>query len=71
MIENFIIKSLIGLISFGFFGIFFYQKGKKDEKNKQIRDTIDEARKSNYRAINRRNDNITVIRDRMQKSVRK
>ncbi len=71
MIEGLAIKLIIGLVGCGGFGIFLYQKGKKAERNEQMEGMISEARKSNHRQANRRNDSINAVRHRMQKNVRK
>ncbi|MDH5645655.1 MAG: hypothetical protein OEY79_01855 [Anaplasmataceae bacterium] len=71
MIETIIIKSVIFLagictiFSFGFF------KGKKSAEIKQLKNNLKDAKKSKKRQVNRRNDNISTVKRRMQKYVRK
>ncbi len=69
--ELLMIKSvvLLGIISTVF--IFGYFKGKKSEQIKQLKNNLKDAKKSKKRQLNRRNDNITTVRKRMQKHVRR
>ena len=60
---------LLGIISTVF--IFGYFKGKKSEQIKQLKNNLKDAKKSKKRQLNRRNDNITTVRKRMQKHVRR
>jgi hypothetical protein len=71
MIEAIIIKSVIFLAGIcGIFGFGFF-KGKKSAKIKQLKDNLEDATKSKKRQANRRNDNISTVKRRMRKYVRK
>lgn len=71
MIETIVIKSvmfLAGICTIFGFGFF---KGKKSVEIKQLKNNLKDAAKSKKRQSNRRNDNISTVKLRMQKYVRK
>ena len=71
MIETIIIKSVIFLVGIcGVFGFGFF-KGKKSAEIKQLKNNLEDATESKKRQSNRRNDNISTVKRRMQKYVRK
>lgn len=49
-------------------GNFF---GKKSQQTKQLEENFNDAVESKNRQANRRNDNISAVRKRMQKYIRK
>ncbi len=71
MIETIIIKSVIFLAGIcTIFGFGFF-KGKKSAESKQLKNNLEDATESKKRQSNRRNDNISTVKRRMQKYVRK
>ncbi len=71
MIETIIIKSVIFLTGIcTIFGFGFF-KGKKSAETKQLKNNLEDAKKSKKRQTNRRNDNISTVKQRMQKYIRK
>ena len=71
MIETIIIKSVIFLVGIcTVFGFGFF-KGKKSAEIKQLKNNLEDAKKSKKRQANRRDDNISTVKRRMQKYVRK
>lgn len=71
MIETIIIKSVIFLAGIcTVFGFGFF-KGRKSAEIKQLKNNLEDATKSKKRQSSRRNDNISTVKRRMQKYVRK
>jgi hypothetical protein len=71
MMQNLLAK--IAAIIGGIIAIFtlgnFY--GKKSQKIKQLEDDFEDATESTKRQENRRNDDISAVKRRMQKYIRK
>lgn len=63
------IIAIIGTI-FGIFTIGFLN-GRKSEKNNQLNETVINAKEAKQREIGRSNDDITTVRKRLSKYVRK
>lgn len=57
-----------GIIAIFTIGNFF---GKKSQKIKQLEENFEDATESAKRQENRRNDDISAVRKRMQKYIRK
>jgi len=71
MIETIIIKSVIFLAGIcTIFGFGFF-KGKKSAEIKQLKNNLEDAKKSKKRQLNRRSDSVSTVKRRMQKYVRK
>jgi predicted tellurium resistance membrane protein TerC len=71
MIKNLLTKiaTIFGAVLTIFtIGRFF---GKKSEETKQIKESFNDAIKSKKRQENRKNDDISVVKRRMQKYIRK
>ena len=71
MIKNLLTKfaTIIGgILAIFIIGNFF---GKKSQKTKQLEEDFTDATESKKRQENRRNDDISVVKRRMQKYIRK
>ena len=71
MIKNLLTKfaTIIGgILAIFIIGNFF---GKKSQKTKQLEEDFTDATESKKRQENRRNDDISAVKRRMQKYIRK
>ena len=71
MFEGIMVKLaivLVGILSSFTFGFF---KGKKSTEIKQLKINLKDAAKSKKRQISRRDDNISTVKCRMRKYLRK
>lgn len=71
MIEGLLIKGAI--ILFGGIGVFAfgYIKGKNSEKLKQLEANVENVKQVKKRKQKRRNDDVSTVKRRMSKYVRK
>ena len=60
-----IVGTIIGIFTVGFLN------GKKSEKHNQLNKTVKNAKKAKQRKIERSNDDVTTVRKRLSKYIRK